>query len=335
MSESLSTKQIVFNAAAQGDPAAFYSLFGSHVQGTYLAMRSSGKTHEQVLEVLLPFVARAYCSYVASPSSLAPEQWFEEKQAADLPGHNGISGEALDLEAVSGEELDDVDRKLQYALQREYGTRVSRTAHTRGRWWKRTTRKRMGLIVGMGAVLVLAAATTSLHLSGRAFELALVGAEGALVLRFPPGPEGFLSRTSEQPVSFREVAENPVPPVPDSAATEAGSEVSKSRESKIARPRVRDTAPKKPGASPRRPRRSATGRQASPKPTGRPPAQSTTAARKKAPTAPAETGQHQVRQSPPSASSPAADKPSASPTQSPPQPEENPSDVPSDSDAGF
>jgi hypothetical protein len=139
----------------RGDPAAFYRMIRPFIQERYLAERSSGQTHQQCLEYLLPGVAKMYGAYCKARPAQAFE-WIEQHTQGTARMAGGTQHEEVVLEMIDSAGLDDFDRKAQISVLQQYHLMFSqKKLNERG--FRRHTR----LLIWGGGILALIAILVS------------------------------------------------------------------------------------------------------------------------------------------------------------------------------
>jgi hypothetical protein len=120
MPEIRSPEDLLHHLARSGDPSAFYTIIAPYAHTAYIAARSSGKTHNEALSSLIPFLKKSYRNFQKKPGNISVETWYNELNKKWLKDKKDDWKEAA-LENISSSDVSHFDAQIKLAFQRSYG----------------------------------------------------------------------------------------------------------------------------------------------------------------------------------------------------------------------
>jgi hypothetical protein len=155
-------QDLLLELAGSGDPTAFYTLIAQYANAAYIAERNVGKSHKEVLSLLIPFIKSAYQDFIKTSPHKAFDTWYREYKKKYFSNVQESSeevnlSEKTDFGNIPLEDIAHFDRILDLILQRKYG-KIQRM------WNGRLTGKsrRLMRLIKTGAVFASAVILCSL-----------------------------------------------------------------------------------------------------------------------------------------------------------------------------
>jgi hypothetical protein len=79
-----SHKELIYNLAQKGDPSAFYTLVLANIKSVYTIIRTSGKDHNETMQILVPFLRKLYNKFLTKPPKNSFNEWFDKNVNKNL-----------------------------------------------------------------------------------------------------------------------------------------------------------------------------------------------------------------------------------------------------------
>jgi hypothetical protein len=125
--DSIHTHQdLLIDLAGNGDPTAFYTLIAQYANAAYIAERNVGKSHKDVLSILVPFIKSAYQDFIKTSPHKAFDTWYREYKRKYFANTQESSDEVNlseknDFGNIPMADIAHFERILDLILQRKYG----------------------------------------------------------------------------------------------------------------------------------------------------------------------------------------------------------------------
>lgn len=116
-----SPQDLLVHLAGNGDPSAFYTLAAPCAYSTYVVLRKQGKSHNQAMAILVPFLKRIHKNYGTSSRGVPFNEWYESQRKKLVPDAVDSQDEKTLLENIPSDDISHFESQMKLVFQQNYG----------------------------------------------------------------------------------------------------------------------------------------------------------------------------------------------------------------------